>query len=98
MQNAIGLKWPKEPAEDTLVGPRYPESESGEPLINAFKSMDSTDEAVLDSGRFLVILADGRGLWKLECGRSITVDLSEEVAVDGGPPQSDPGFRWIKAK
>lgn len=62
VQNAIGLKWPKEPAEDTLVGPRYPESESGEPLINAFKSMDSTDEAVLDSGRFLVILADGRGL------------------------------------
>lgn len=47
--------------------------------------MDSTDEGVLDSGRFRLILADSLGLGKLECGRSITVDL-KDVAVDGGTP------------
>ena len=81
----MGLKCPKDPAEDTLVGPRYPDKESGEPLISAFKSIDSTDDGVLESARFRLILADSLGLGKLEWGRSITVDLSD-VAVDGGPP------------
>ena len=72
-----------DPAEDTLVGPRYPDRESGEPLIKAFRSMDSTDEGVLDIALLRPVFADG--LWLVHGGKSITVDLAD-VAVDGRPP------------
>lgn len=81
-----------DPAEDTLVGPRYAERESGEFLIKAVRSMDSTDEGVLDIGLLRPIVADDIWFGKLVCGKSITVDFND-VAVDGGPPCSDPGWR-----
>ena len=93
----MGLKWPNDPAEDTLAGPRYPNRESGEPRISAFKSIDSTDEGVLERARFRLFLAECLGLEKFECGKSITVDRSD-AAVDGGPPYSDGTFLCREAK
>lgn len=94
VQKPKGLRWPKDPAEDILDPVKHPSKESGEFLINMFKSMDSIDDAgVLDRALLRVRWAEALGLEILDPGTSKTVDLSD-VAVEGGPPNSAWTFLW----